>query len=77
MEGAFLRKLPVTLNGKGLNINMSCVNLTRGGVGSCGTADVYLPCRRAWSDLPRGLNGDWGSKVWEFDKKSRSSKDGT
>ncbi len=37
---------------------------------SCGTADVYVHCMKAWSDLPkRGLNDDWGSKVWEFDKK--------
>ncbi len=38
--------------------------------GSCGIADVYVHCFRAWSNFAkRGLNGDWESKVWEFDKR--------
>ncbi len=25
-----------------------------GSAGGCGTVDVYVHCRRAWSDLPKG-----------------------
>ncbi len=35
----------------------------------CGTVDVYVHCRRAWSDLPKGGLGVGDCKLVEFDKK--------
>ncbi len=44
-----------------------------GRVGACGTADVYAHCTSIVGGRGQiylvGLYGDWGSKVWEFDKK--------
>ncbi len=37
-----------------------------------------LACTSIVGRPGQGFNGDWGSKVWEFEKKSRFiSRDGT